>query len=75
MASVQSWSAVACHRIGRAEQAEHPSGPFSEAAVLGANKAVASHRTPRSLFGWLACSPWLQPSLRDERVVGARPVG
>jgi hypothetical protein len=49
--SVPFWSAVACHRFGRAEQAGHSSDPFSEAAVLVANKAVASHRAPRSLFG------------------------
>jgi hypothetical protein len=73
--SVQSWSVVACHRFGRAEQAEHPSDPFSEAAVLGATKAVASHRTPRSLFGRLACSPWFQSSLRDERVMGGMARG
>ncbi len=73
--SVQSWSAVACHRFGRAEQAEHPRDPFSEVAVLGTTKAVASHRTPRSLFGWPTCSPWLQSSRRDERVAGQRKRG
>jgi len=45
-------------------------GLFSRAAVLGETKAVASHRTPRSLFGRQACSPWLQSSLRDECVAG-----
>ncbi|MGO8750885.1 MAG: hypothetical protein ACLQNE_33480, partial [Thermoguttaceae bacterium] len=65
----------ACHRFGRAEQAGHPSDPFSEATVLGSAKAVASHRTPKLVFGRLACSPWFQSSLRDELVVGARPVG
>jgi hypothetical protein len=49
--SVQSWSAVACHRFRRAEQAGHHSHPFSQATILGASKAVASHRTPKSLFG------------------------
>ena len=52
--SVQSWSAVGCHRFGHAEQAGHPSHPFSEARVLDAAKAAASHRTPRSVFG---CAP------------------
>jgi hypothetical protein len=38
---VQSWSAVACHRFGRAEQAGHDSHPFSQATVLDVAKAVA----------------------------------
>jgi len=60
--SVQSWSAVACHRFCRAEQAGDHSHPFSEATVLGASKAVASHRTPKSLFG--VTGSWID-SLRE----------
>ena len=33
--SMQSWSAVACHRFGRAEQAVGTSHPFSQGTVFG----------------------------------------
>ena len=45
---LRSWSAVACHRFRRAEQAARPSRPVSQATGGGATKAVASHRTPKS---------------------------
>jgi hypothetical protein len=42
------WSAVACHRFGRAEKVGHHSHPFSQPTVIGQAKAVASYRTPKA---------------------------
>ena len=51
--SVQSWSAVACHRFGPAEQAGHPGNPFSEATVLARPKRwQATALQDRFSAGW-----------------------